>query len=275
MRWLNAALGGLVSAILYPFRGLPAIVGLTFVALLTSIAILLVFRAASDQKALRRVKNRITAGILEIRLFRDDLRTIFRAQGDILRHSLTYMRLSLVPMLWVIVPILLLMIQLQFHYGYRPLEPGEDVIVKAELTGEIPSIYAAELTLSSSAGLEIATPLLLLPLEREADWRIDALADGSHELLLEAAGLELAKRVVVGKHSGALSPRRPSAGLLDQLLYPVEPPVPGDGPVASIEIAYETATVSLLGWDTHWMIVFFILTIVFAFALQKPLRVTI
>ena len=275
MRWLNAALGGLVSAVLYPFRGLPPIVGLTFVALLTSIAILLVFRATSDQKALRRVKNRITAGILEILLFRDDLRTILRAQRDILRHSLTYMRLSLVPMLWVIVPIVLLMIQLQFHYGYRPLEPGEAAIVRAELAGEGASIQVAELTLSASAGLEIATPLLLLPAEGEADWRIDAITDGSHELLVGADGLQLAKRVVVGRHGGAISPRRPSAGLLDQLLYPVEPPVPGTASVTAIDVAYPTATVSLLGWDTHWMIVFFILTIVFAFALQKPLRVTI
>jgi hypothetical protein len=185
------------------------------------------------------------------------------------------MRLSLVPMLWVIVPIVLLMIQLQFHYGYLPLQPGEEAIVRAELAGGEASIQDAELTLSASAGLEIATPLLLLPAEREADWRIDALADGSHELLVEADGLQLAKRVAVGKHGGAISPRRPSAGLLDQLLYPAEPPVPGNGPVTAIEIAYPTATVSLLGWDMHWMIVFFILTIVFAFALQKPLRVTI
>jgi len=275
MRWLNAALGGLVSAVLYPFRGLPPIVGLALVALLTSIAILLVYRATSDQRALRRVKNRITAGILEILLFRDDLRTIFRAQWDILRHSLTYMRLSLVPMLWVIVPIVLLMIQLQFHYGYRPLEPGEQAIVRAELAGGEASTQVAELTLSASAGLEIGTPLLLLPGEREANWRIDAITDGSHELLVGADGLELTKSVAVGRRAGAISPRRPSAGLLDQLLYPVEPPVAGTASVAAIDVAYPTATVSLLGWDTNWMIVFFILTIVFAFALQKPLRVTI
>ena len=51
MRWLNAALGGLVSAVLYPFRGLPPIVGLAFVALLTSVAILIVFRATSDHSS--------------------------------------------------------------------------------------------------------------------------------------------------------------------------------------------------------------------------------
>jgi hypothetical protein len=275
MRWLNAGLGGLVSAVLYPFRGLPPIVGLTFVALLTSVAILLAFRATSDQKALRRVKNRITAGILEILLFRDDLRAIVRAQWDIFRHSLTYMRLSLVPMLWVIVPIVLLMIQLQFHYGYRSLQPGESAIVKATLAGEDGLIEVGELRLNVDGGLEVETPLLLLPAEGEADWRIGALADGSHELLLEADGIELAKSVVVGRHSGAISPRRPSASFLDQLLYPVEPPVPGDAAVDAIEVVYSTATVSFFGWDTHWMIVFFTLTIVIAFALQKPLKVTI
>lgn len=275
MRWLNAALGGLVSAVLYPFRGLPPIAGLTFVALLTSIAILLVFRATSDQKALRRVKNLITAGILEILLFRDDLRAVVRAQWDIFRHSLTYMRLSLVPMLWVIVPIVLLMIQLQFHYGYRSLQPGESAIVKATLAGEDGLIKVRELRLNVDGGLEVETPLLLLPAEGEANWRIGALSDGSHELSLDVDGLQLAKRVVVGPHSGTISPRRPSTGLLDQLLYPVEPPVPGNALVDAIEVAYPTATVSFFGWDTHWMIVFFILTIVIAFALQKPLRVTI
>ena len=275
MRWLNAALGGLVSAVLYPFRGLPPITGLAFVALLTSVAILLVYRATSDQKALRRVKNRITAGILEILLFRDDLRAIVRAQWDIFRHTLTYMRLSLVPMLWVIVPIVLLMIQLQFHYGYRSLQPGESVIVTATLAGENGSIEAGELRLNADDGLEVETPLLLIPALREADWRVGALSDGSYQLVLEMDGQELAKSVVVGRYSGTISPRRPSAGLLDQLLYPVEPPVPGDAAVEAIEVAYPAANVSFFGWDTHWMIAFFILTIVFAFVLQKPLGVTI
>ena len=33
-------------------------------------------------------------------------------------HNLTYLRLSLVPMLWMIVPLVLVIAQLQFHYGY-------------------------------------------------------------------------------------------------------------------------------------------------------------
>lgn len=275
MRLVNEVLGGAVAGVLYPFRGLPPIAGLAWVALLTSIAILLVFRVASDQVALRRVKNRIMAGIMEIRLFRDDLRLILRAQWDIFRHSLTYMRLSLVPMLWVIVPVILLMIQLQFHYGYEPLEVGESAIVEASLTEDFDPGMAAGMTLTGSTGIEVATPLLLIPSESEADWRIQATGRGAHEIRLQLEDRVITKSITVGSGRGQISPRRPSHAWLDQLLYPVEDPVPGGGPLTSIEVDYPSATVSLLGWDTHWMIAFFILTIVFAFALQKPLRVTI
>jgi hypothetical protein len=220
------------------------------------------------------VKNRITAGILEIRLFRDDLRTVFRAQLDILRHSLTYMRLSLVPMLWVILPMILLMIQLQFHYGYRPLDPGESVIVRATLADGFPA-DDAELSLSTDGALEVETPLLWLPEQKQASWRIRAREKGRHELRVRSGGRDLLKPLTVGRPAGPLSPRRSSSGLLDQLLYPVEPPIPDGGSLVSIEVAYRSATVGLLGWDVHWMVAFFILTLVFAFALQKPLRVTI
>ena len=35
-----------------------------------------------------------------------------------LRHNVTYLRLSLVPALWVIVPLVLVISQLEFHFGY-------------------------------------------------------------------------------------------------------------------------------------------------------------
>src|SRR5688500_19416424 len=94
---------------------------------------LLIFRKTSDQKRLAAVKRQIHAGLFEIRLFNDDLRAIFRAQGEILRHNLTYLRLSIVPMLWMIVPLLLVVAQLQFHYGYSGLTVGQPVLLKAQI----------------------------------------------------------------------------------------------------------------------------------------------
>ncbi len=292
---LNNLLGRLFDVLLYPFQDLPPIVGLTVVSVITGIAMLLVFRATSDQEGLRAVKRRIHAGIFEIRLFNDDPRAILRAQADILRHSLTYLRLSLVPMLWMIIPLLLVLIQLQFHYGYGGLEPGSKTIVKVKfkagsyaggLAGGRPGGVqrldegasappGPSLSLEVPPGIRVESPLLWIPSLGEADWRVAAQQPGEYELHVRVGEDVFGKRLRVSEAVVRRSPVRPSSGLLDQLLYPVEPPLPADAPIESITVSYPEGDVSLLGWETHWLVVFFILTVVVAFALQRPFKVTL
>ena len=133
MSFVNAALRAVIDVALSPFRGLHPLIGLTVVSLLTAAAMLFVFKRTSDQARLAAVKRSIHAALFEIRLFNDDLRAIMRAQLEILRHNATYLRLSLVPMLWVIVPLVLLVAQLQFHYGYAAIEPGDRVLLKVQV----------------------------------------------------------------------------------------------------------------------------------------------
>ena len=121
MSLLNSVLDSVFDVLLRPLASLPALASLALVSLVTAIVMLLVVRGTSNQRALDDVKRQIHAALFEIRLFNDDLRAIFRAQGDMLRHNATYLRLSLVPMLWMIVPLALVMAQLQFHYGYQGL----------------------------------------------------------------------------------------------------------------------------------------------------------
>lgn len=277
MAWLNSILTAVFDALLAPFAGLPPIVGLGVVSLLVGVAMLLVYKRTSDQERLEETKRQIHAGIFEVRLFGDDLGAVFRAQLSILRHNLTYLRLSMVPMLWMIVPLFLLLAQMQFHYGYQGLAPESTAIVKVKLKEGVPVRLpgGGEIGLELPDGLLLDSPPLWIPGLLELDWRIRAIAEGEHEMTLRLAGEEHSKSVRVSGNVVRRSPRRPSPGLLDQLLFPVEPPLPADSLVESIEVTYPDAGVSLLGWETHWIVVFFILTIVVAFALRKPFDVTI
>ena len=56
---------------------------------------------------------------------------------------------------------------------------------------------------------------------------------------------------------------------------PAEDPLPASAPIESITVDYPDAEVSLFGWGLHWIIVFFVLSIVFAFALRNRFGVTI
>ncbi len=62
--WLvNRPLGWVFDLIVLPFRGMPAIVGLTVISLLVSVVMLIAFRAVSDQDALDAVNRRIYGGV--------------------------------------------------------------------------------------------------------------------------------------------------------------------------------------------------------------------
>jgi hypothetical protein len=271
---LNTVLGGLVDALLYPFRGLPPLVGLVVVSVLTSMAMLLVFRATSNQEGIEAVKRRIAAGVFEIRLFNDDPRTILRAQADILRHTLTYLGFTLVPVLWMIIPLVLLIIQLEFRYGYAGLEPAGTALVKVTVTAASASAVP-DISLETDEGIEVESPLLWIPSLREANWRIAARDPGDHELRVLIGGEVFGKRVRVTDAVVRRAPVRPSNRMLDQLLYPTERPLPAGAPVESITVTYPGATIGVLWWEAHWIVIFFILTIVIAYALQRPFKVTL
>jgi uncharacterized membrane protein (DUF106 family) len=285
---LNAFLAVLFDLLLAPFRQLPPIVGLAVVSLVTAIAMLLIFKRTSNQTRLTAVKRQIHAALFEIRLFNDDLRAIFRAQGEILRHNLTYLRLSLVPMLWMIVPLVLVIAQLQFHYGYSGLTTGQPILLKAQIRdGVTVAGSQAQVALASTAArdnaplleappqIEVKTPAVWIPATREVIWRISPHAAGSYEVQLRLDDRTYAKSIRVADDVVRRSPVRLEPGLLNQLLYPAESPLPADGAVTSISVAYPETDVSVLGWDLHWMIVYFALSMVFAFALRKRFNVTL
>lgn len=274
MSVLNAVLRPLFDLALGPFRALPALVSLTLAALLASILMLVVFKRTSNQARLADVKRRIHAGLFEIRLFSDDLRAIFRAQGEILRANVRYLGLSLVPMFWILPPFFLVMAQLQFHYGYAGLAPGQRAVVTAELRN--PSPLRPAVTLEVPEGLQLETPALWMPSTQQVAWRVAAVREGEYTLVLRLGETPpVTKSLTVSQAVTRRSPERVDAGFVNELLFPAEAPLSSAAPFRSIRINYPETEVDVFGLRLHWMIPFFALSIVFAFALRGVFKVTI
>jgi len=280
---VNALLRVLFDLLLFPFRSLPPIVGLALVSLVTALGVLLVFRLTSNQEQLATVKRQIQAGIFEIRLFNDDLIAILRSQTEVLRHNLTYLRLSAVPTLWILLPLVLVFAQLQFHYGYRGLEPGETCLLKVKLRSDwekTPGPAVADphgrprASLEVPPGLVVETPGVWIPSEQELDWRIRAEHWGDYEASVRLGAETYTKTVQVSEEVRRRSPLRVDSGPLNQLLYPAEEPLPRRGPVESIALAYKDGTVSIFGLHLAWYLAFFGLSLLFAFLLRRPMKVT-
>jgi uncharacterized membrane protein (DUF106 family) len=274
MSLINTPLRALFDALLYPFRGVSPWFTLIPISLVVAIVMLLIFKRTSNQDALAAVKAKITAGLFEIRLFNDDLRAMFKAQAQILRRTLTYMRLSLVPMLWTLPPLVLVIAQLQFHYGYEGFEPGQTTRLQVVLKPDAVPDGKPRIGVDAPAGLSVIQPAVWIPSLREMAWRVDVEANGSYQLDISLDGAAVSKSVDATELIVRRSPYR-VRGFLDELIYPGEAALPADSPFERITIVYEDATVSFFGIGIHWLIIFFVLSLALAFALRKPFGVTI
>jgi len=267
-RILNAGFG-LVFA---PFAGLDPIWALSAISLLAGVLMLWIFGKVSDQAAIGLVRDRIRGNLIGIRLFGDDLGLLFRLQGRILRQTLTYLRYALVPMLVLLVPFLLILAQLNLRFSARPLEPGERTLIKVKLRGVSPMSDTVRLEVPS--GVSVETPGVRIEERGEVAWRIRVDQPGHHRLTVKAGGDEVEKELIAGGGWGAISPLRASA-LADLLLYPGERPIRGSSKIERVEVNYAPLPLTLFGWAVHWLLFFFVASIVFGFAFRRVLGVEI
>jgi len=274
--WIvNSVLDKVFDVLFLPVRGLSPWVAMVLVSLLTSFLMLFIFRHTSNQAGIRKEKNRIKAHLLELRLFKDNMGVQLRAQGRILLANLKYVGHNMKPMLVMIVPVLLILIQLNLWFGSESLKPGDPVLVKVRLAeGKYPS--EVPVSLAASPELDIETPPLRIEDEAEIDWRLKAKTAGPGRLTFTVGGETVVKSVSVG--ATRLSPipaLKPGRNLLDQIFNPGEAPLPSSSAVRSIEVRYPAASMSLFGMHIHWLIVYFILSIAFGYGFKGLFKVEI
>jgi hypothetical protein len=272
---VNLVFGGIVGAVIWPFRGLSPWFGMTAVSLLTALLMLEVYKHTSNQAAIRRAKDRIKAHLYEMRLYKDNMRVTLAAQGAILKANLAYMGANLKPLAVMIVPLVLILAQLSLWFDRAPLRPGEETLVKAGLEASADPV-TLDLALETPPGLEITAPAVRIADEHEVVWRVKALSPGTGRILLRTGGRTVGKSVVVGGRPLAKVSALASRGSFwKRVLYPGERPLPADTPIRSVEVMYPAKTLTAFGLNVHWLIAYLALSIVFGFALKGVFKVEI
>lgn len=272
---INSVLNKVFDILFLPVRGMGPWAAMVLVSLLTSFLMLFIFRHTSDQAGIKKEKNRIKAHLLELRLFKDNMGIQIRAQGRILAANLKYVGHNMKPMLVMIVPVLLILIRLNLWFGSESLKPGDSVLVKVRLAeGKYPSEVPA--SLAASAELDLETPPVRIEDEAEIDWRLGARTAGEGHITLTVGGETVVKSVSVGAtRLSSIPALKPGRSLLDQIFNPGEAPLPRASAVRSVEVRYPSASMSLFGMSVHWLIVYFVLSIVFGYAFKGLFKVEI
>lgn len=280
MTLLNAALRPIFDLLQVPLRGLPPWVGILIWSIPIGVFTLWVFKKTSNQRRIAEVKRKIHACLFEIRLFNDDMAAILRAQGEILRHVVHYQALALKPMIFILPPLVLLMVQLHAFYGFRGFEPGERALVRAVLasdSGERSDQSRPPVALELPAGLRLDGDAVWAPDLGEMLWQVAVEEAGDYHLAFRVGDETIRKTLRATDAVVRLSPTRPEQSFMDQLEWPSEDPLPRSSGLSEISVGYPDGSVAFASWDFEWryawMVVFFVLTMVVAVALRKPLGV--
>src|SRR5450755_4370967 len=126
------------------------------VSLVVGLLMVVLFGYTSDQKAIGIAKDQLKAHLLAVRLYRDQIPVVMGSYGKILRGTGRYLKLAFMPLLYVIVPITLLMVQIDRYLGQTPLPANAPFLLTVHLGGQTPTSTTAQAAEPSSASDALA-----------------------------------------------------------------------------------------------------------------------
>jgi hypothetical protein len=271
VRKISVWLGDIAFSLLSPFS---PVVALWVISAATGVLMLLIWRYTSNQAAIADVRRKISAHLLSTRLFKDDLSVTFRAQRQIIWQAIRLLGHSVRPMLVMLVPFALVMVQIGLRYEYRHAVNGQPLRVKATLK-KPDAIFTAGSALQLPGGLrkDPHDPCRVGPL-RTVDWRLTPEVPGAFVLNLGEGADVVSMPILIGEGFTRVSRIR-GGSFWDRLLYSGEDAIPESSIFESIEIYYPKRSTPIFGWDVHWLISLLVLSILFALIFKPILKVHI
>jgi hypothetical protein len=278
--WLNAIANAVGRLLFAPISVLPGWGSATIVAAVTGVALLVVFKYTSNQRAIKRTRDNIKANLLALKLFKESASVALHAQGSILAGAFWLLIYAIVPLLVMIVPVLLILGQLTLWYESRPLQVGEETIMTLKLNCDTTSPWP-EVQLQPIDAVEVNVGPVRVLSKGEVCWNIRARHAGYHRLAFDVAGEAVNKELAVGDSFMRVSAQRPAWSWSDILLHPSEQPFRSYSAVQSIEIDYPERDSWTSGVHfrifgvSSWVIYWFVVSLVAGFCFRGVLSVNI
>ena len=240
------------------------------ISVFLGIGMLWVFGRMSNQKEIRRTRNRLKASLMELRLFGDEPALVFRAQRDLLTGNGRLLALTLRPALILTVPLLLLLSFLEPFYGRSPLPVGQPALVTVHMKQPINANTA--LRLEAPSGIVVETPPVRALSESEVSWRIRPKDHVNGTLRVVLPNETIEKTITAGSGRGYASDRRASSWS-DWIWYPGESRIASET-VDWVEIRYPSAEVQWFGIAFHWLVWLLVISMITALLFKRRMGVS-
>jgi uncharacterized membrane protein (DUF106 family) len=252
-----------------------------FLSLIVGLLMVVLFGYTSDQKAIGKAKDQLKAHLLAVRLYRDQIPVVMGSYGKILRGTGRYLKLAFKPLLYVIIPITLLMVQVDRYLGATPIPPNAPFLLTVHLAASTTeSASTNDATLDLPPEIATTAPPVHVAADNEIVWRLVGSKEGKYEVKVAAgqtAGVAatVTKTVCVGTDLPRISTVRLRGHFWQRMFSSAEPALPENSPIDSISINYPDRNIEIAGYGMNWIWLFFILSMIAGFVFKELLGIQI
>ncbi len=248
-----------LDALFKPLLGLDPLITIIGVSLAITIVSTLAAKYTTDQKRIKQLKERSNELRKDLRNkeIQEDKEKFAKLFSESNAINLEMMRNSMRPMLFTMLPILIVFAWLSGHLAYEPIQPG-DIINLTVFT--IPE-HSAPITLTAGSNIQILNSnSTKTPQNGQTNWLAKADRDGRYILKI-TSGTNFEEIPV----------------LVTNLQEYESTSKEGKPPFQSITLNMKKLTplgnLSLFGWKPGWLAIYFITSIVFNIIFRKVMKV--
>jgi uncharacterized membrane protein (DUF106 family) len=269
-----------VAAFQFSFSLLSSPLAIVIVlSLVVGLLMVVLFGYTSDQKAIGIAKDQLKAHLLAVRLYRDQIPVVMGSYGKILRGTGRYLKLAFKPLLYVIIPITLLIVQIDRYLGATPIPLNAPFLLTVHLSDQYVSSLASfnlnSVTLDLPPEIAMTAPAVHIPAENEIVWRLVASREGKYGVKIADGGGSAEKTVCVGNDLPRISTIRLRGHFWERMFSSAEAALPENSPIESISINYADRNIEIAGYGMNWIWLFFILSMVAGFIFKELLGIKI
>ncbi len=247
---------------------LPKWASLVMISSVLGVGMLFVFKYLSNQTAIARVKDDISANLLALKLYKDELRVTAITQVRLFWAVVRLQRYMLTPVLVTLPPMLLLLGQMGTYYQWDSLAVNEPTLLHVSIESHDGLPLNVSLTAPGSLRIDAG------PIASQSDivWRITPIEPGTYALTINVGEASFTKLATCGTRMERISVRRPGESWTNQLLHPIEPTIaPGTG-IRAIDLDYAKAGSWFCGGD-YWVVSLFAVSMIVALLLKSAVGV--
>ena len=228
--------------------GMPLWLGILVLAFIITLIMNVVYMWATDQKEMKRLKDKLKKYQNEMKEHRDDPKKTMQLQKKAMSINGEYMKKSLKPTLYTFLPIIVVFGWMAANLAFAPVAAGAAVPLTLEMQ------EPARVTLEA-AGVSVAGEATKDTIEREVSWDISAAERGNYTLRFVTQDGDEAERVF----------RVGSRG--------VEETVSHEQPFDQSTIGYPKATpfgdFSIFGYRPGWLMTYIFFSLILSLAMRK------